>query len=193
VGGLETQIHRGGNSTILHNCCCRFAGSRTLPQVDVRREIFHHCRELPRSSDCAPSLMAFSGAGCISTRSPSAPMATAAREEAPAPGSLSRAWLGSRITGKWVSSFSAATAAMSQVLRVTVSKVRMPRCSNSPANVAVPCCSSADEFDGPRNADVRPSTSWPSNSASDAAANPRASNLRDCHSATPATSRRRRA
>ena len=37
------------------------------------------------------------------------------------------AWLGSRITGRCVSSFSTGTAAISQVLRVAVSKVRMPR------------------------------------------------------------------
>jgi len=75
--------------------------------------------ELARSSDCAPSLMAFSGAGCTSTINPSAPIATP-RDSAGTRLRFPVAWLGSRITGRCVSSFSAGIAAMSQVLRVTV-------------------------------------------------------------------------
>ena len=37
------------------------------------------------------------------------------------------AWLGSTITGRWVYCFKRGTAEMSRVLRVSVSKVRMPR------------------------------------------------------------------
>src|SRR6266480_3729111 len=79
------------------------------------------------SSDCAPSLMAFSGAGCTSTINPSAPIATPARESAGTRLRFPVAWLGSRITGRCVNSFSAGIAAMSQVFRVTVSNVRIPR------------------------------------------------------------------
>ena len=39
------------------------------------RIIFSNC---PKSSDCAPSLIALSGAGCTSTINPSAPIATPA-------------------------------------------------------------------------------------------------------------------
>src|ERR1700736_4925922 len=39
--------------------------------------------------------------------------------------------LGSRITGRWLSSLRTGTAEMSQVLRVAVSKVRMPRSQRS--------------------------------------------------------------
>ena len=74
------------------------------------------------SSDCAPSLTAFSGAGCTSTINPSAPIATPARASAGTRLRFPVAWLGSRITGRCVSSLSAAMAAMSQVLRVTVSR-----------------------------------------------------------------------
>ena len=86
--------------------------------------IFWNCA---RSSDCAPSLMAFSGAGCTSTISPSAPIATPARDKAGTRLRFPVAWLGSRMTGKCVNSFSAGIAAMSQVFRVTVSNVRIPR------------------------------------------------------------------
>src|SRR5438876_760437 len=86
--------------------------------------IFWNCA---MSSDCAPSLMAFSGAGCTSTINPSAPMATPARDNAGTKLRFPVAWLGSRTTGRCVNSFSAGIAAMSQVLRVTVSNVRMPR------------------------------------------------------------------
>src|SRR6266851_4709126 len=86
--------------------------------------IFWNCA---MSSDCAPSLMAFSGAGCTSTINPSAPIATPARESAGTRLLLPVAWLGSRITGRCVNSFSAGIAAISQVFRVTVSKVRIPR------------------------------------------------------------------
>ena len=71
--------------------------------------------------------MAFSGAGCTSTIRPSAPMATPARASAGTRLRFPVAWLGSRITGRCVSSLSTATAEISQVLRVAVSNVRMPR------------------------------------------------------------------
>src|SRR6266481_5285375 len=86
--------------------------------------IFWNCA---MSSDCAPSLMAFSGAGCTSTINPSAPIATPARESAGTRLRFPVAWLGSRTTGRCVNSFSAGIAAMSHVLRVTVSNVRIPR------------------------------------------------------------------
>src|SRR6266496_1024453 len=53
-------------------------------------------------SDWAPSLTAFSGHGWTSTISPSAPMATPARDTAGTRLRLPVAWLGSRITGRWV-------------------------------------------------------------------------------------------
>src|SRR2546429_1536686 len=59
--------------------------------------IFWNCG---RSSDCAPSLIAFSGAGCTSTINPSAPIATPARESAGTRLRFPVAWLGSRMTGK---------------------------------------------------------------------------------------------
>src|SRR5215472_14182250 len=71
--------------------------------------------------------MAFSGAGCVSTMRPSAPMATPARATGGTRLRFPVAWLGSRITGKCVSSFRTGIAEMSQVLRVAVSNVRMPR------------------------------------------------------------------
>src|SRR5260370_473826 len=86
--------------------------------------IFWNCA---RSSDCARSLMALSDAGCTSTISPSASIATPVRESAGTRLRFPVAWLGSRITGRCVNSFSAGIAAMSQVFRVTVSNVRIPR------------------------------------------------------------------
>src|SRR6516162_4647423 len=74
-----------------------------------------------RSSDWAPSLMAFSGAGCVSTIRPSAPTATPARATGGTRLRFPVAWLGSRITGRCVSSLRTGIAEMSQVLHVGVS------------------------------------------------------------------------
>ena len=59
------------------------------------------------SRDCAPSLIAFSGAGCASTIRPSAPMATPARANAGTRLRFPVVWLGSKITGRCVNSLSA--------------------------------------------------------------------------------------
>src|SRR5579875_1914700 len=77
--------------------------------------------------DCAPSLKAFSGCGCTSTINASAPIATAALHKAGTRLRLPVAWLGSKTTGRCDSSFNTGMAVMSQVLRVAVSKVRIPR------------------------------------------------------------------
>src|ERR1700730_5429002 len=69
-------------------------------------------------SDWAPSESATSGCACTSTISPSAPAAIPAsamgvtRERRPVP------WLGSTITGRWLSSLISGTALRSSVLRV---------------------------------------------------------------------------
>src|ERR1035437_398099 len=62
--------------------------------------------------ECAPSLTAFWGHGWTSTIRPSAPMATAARESGGTRLRLPVAWLGSRTTGRCVSSFNTGTAAL---------------------------------------------------------------------------------
>ncbi len=59
--------------------------------------------------------------------SPSAPAATAAIASAGTSDALPAAWLGSTITGSSVRSRSTGIAERSSVLRVAVSKVRMPR------------------------------------------------------------------
>ena len=58
---------------------------------------------------------------------PSAPAARAARDMGSTSSALPQPWLGSTITGRWVSFLSTGTAEMSKVLRVAVSKVRIPR------------------------------------------------------------------
>ena len=58
---------------------------------------------------------------------PSAPAATAALDTRLTSSHLPVPWLGSTMTGRWVSCLSIGTALMSSVLRVYVSKVRMPR------------------------------------------------------------------
>ena len=78
-------------------------------------------------SDWAPSESALSGLQCTSTIMPSAPAATAASAIG---GTLSRiptAWLGSTITGKWVSERTIGMAERSSVFLVARSKVRIPR------------------------------------------------------------------
>src|SRR5690606_36929559 len=79
------------------------------------------------AGDCAPAASPLSGSTCASRRRPSAPAATAARAIA---GTLSRMptpWLGSATTGRWERFSITGMAEMSMVLRVAVSKVRMPR------------------------------------------------------------------
>ena len=75
----------------------------------------------------AASLQDSAGTGCDSMSSPSAPAATAARASAGTQSARPAAWLGSTITGSGVRSRSTGTADTSRVLRVAVSKVRMPR------------------------------------------------------------------
>ena len=58
---------------------------------------------------------------------PSAPAATLAMERGFTRREVPEAWLGSTITGRCVRLLSTGTAEMSSVLRVLVSKVRMPR------------------------------------------------------------------
>ena len=58
---------------------------------------------------------------------PSAPAATPASAIGLISQRLPVAWLGSTITGRWVRWWSSGMAARSSVLRVYVSKVRMPR------------------------------------------------------------------
>ena len=78
-------------------------------------------------SDCAPSLSAWSGSGWTSTSRPSAPAATAARAMGT---TLSRRPVpceGSATIGRCDSFFTIGMAEISMVLRVYVSKVRIPR------------------------------------------------------------------
>src|SRR5271155_59604 len=85
------------------------------------------CSNCAGSSDCAPSDSAWSGSLCTSISSPSAPAATAARAIA---ATLSRRPVpcdGSAIIGKCESFLITGIAAISKVLRVYVSNVRMPR------------------------------------------------------------------
>ena len=65
---------------------------------------------------------------------PSAPTATAARASAGTKLRLPVAWLGSRMTGKWVSSWSSGTAAISQVLR-ELDETRQSKILDSAARV----------------------------------------------------------
>src|SRR5713226_4311300 len=113
---------------MIHLAAAKASPFREAPHSSMygarSRIIFSNCA---KSSDCAPSLMAFSGAGCTSTINPSAPMATPARATAGTKLRLPVAWLGSKIIGRCVNSFSAGIAAMSQVFRVAVSNVRIPR------------------------------------------------------------------
>ena len=83
-------------------------------------------RNGPGRRDCGPSLIASSGRTCTSTRSPSAPAATAALDMAATRSALPTAWLGSTITGRCVSCFRSGTALRSRVFRVSVSNVRIP-------------------------------------------------------------------
>ena len=80
-----------------------------------------------KSSDCGPSESARSGQGCTSMISPSAPTATAARDTAAIRLCLPVPCDGSAITGRCDRSRASATAARSIVLRISVSKVLMPR------------------------------------------------------------------
>src|SRR5579883_16464 len=99
-----------------------------LPTADAMRR--SSCMSLVNCSGksvCAPSEKAFSGLGWTSMRRPSAPAAMAARAMA---GTLSRRPTpcdGSPRTGRCESFLRTGMAEMSMVLRVYVSKVRMPR------------------------------------------------------------------
>src|SRR5713101_6747899 len=68
---------------MIHLAAAKASPFREAPHSSMygasSRIIFSNCG---KSSDCAPSLMAFSGAGCTSTINPSAPIATPARESA---------------------------------------------------------------------------------------------------------------
>ena len=87
-------------------------------------------------SDCIPSETALAGSGCTSTKSPSAPAATPARDI----GSTKRATPvpcdGSTITGRWVNSASSGTTARSSTLRVAESNERKPRSHRTTLRVA---------------------------------------------------------
>src|ERR1017187_47361 len=76
----------------------------------------------PKSSDCAPSESARSGQGCTSIINPSAPTATAARETAAIRLCFPVPCEGSAITGRCERSRANATAARSNVFRISVSK-----------------------------------------------------------------------
>ena len=77
--------------------------------------------------DCGPSDSAFSGSVCTSTVMPSAPAATAARAMGLTLARRPVPWLGSTMIGRWLSFFTTGMAERSSVLRVEVSKVRIPR------------------------------------------------------------------
>ena len=77
--------------------------------------------------DWAPSHRAWGGSLCTSMSRPSAPAAMAAMLIRSTIHALPQAWEGSTTTGRWDSCFTASTAERSRVLRVKVSKVRMPR------------------------------------------------------------------
>ena len=79
--------------------------------------------------------MAFSGSGCTSTMMPSAPTAAAARLSGSTRSRRPAAWLGSTMTGRWLSSLSTGTAVRSSVKRYAVSKVRMPRSQRMTASL----------------------------------------------------------
>ena len=87
---------------------------------------------------------------------PSAPAAVAASAMGLTIHEMPVAWLGSTITGRWVSFFSTGMAAMSRVARLSVSKVRMPRshritCRLPPARIySAACRSSVTVADMPR-------------------------------------------
>jgi hypothetical protein len=80
-----------------------------------------------KSRDCGPSDRARSGQGCTSMMRASAPTAIAARETGPMRLCLPVPCDGSATTGRCDSSLASATAARSNVLRMPVSKVFMPR------------------------------------------------------------------
>src|SRR5205085_8204348 len=84
-------------------------------------------RKASTDSDWSPSDSASSGAGCTSMMRPSAPAAIAAKASGATRSARPPAWLGSTITGRCVSDLSTGIAAMSSVLRVAVSYVRVPR------------------------------------------------------------------
>ncbi len=69
------------------------------------------------TSCCGPSQIAWSGCGWTSTMIPSAPAAAAASESGSTRSRRPAAWLGSTITGRWLSSLSTGTAIRSSVKR----------------------------------------------------------------------------
>ena len=75
----------------------------------------------------APSHLALAGLLWTSIIRPSAPAATAALASSGTIQAWPQAWLGSTMTGRWVILWSMTTPARSSVLRILVSKVRMPR------------------------------------------------------------------
>src|SRR6266851_1233759 len=77
--------------------------------------------------DWAPSLSARSGSQCTSMIRPSAPAATAARAIGATMSRRPAPWLGSATIGRWLSFLTTGIAEMSNVLRVAVSNVRIPR------------------------------------------------------------------
>ncbi len=84
-------------------------------------------RRSSSTSACGPSHSACSGCGWTSTMMPSAPTAMAARESGTTRSRRPPECDGSTITGRCESACATGTALMSRVLRVAVSKVRMPR------------------------------------------------------------------
>src|SRR5438477_2216806 len=79
---------------------------------------------------CAPSLQASAGFGCTSISKASAPIATAPLHMAMTKSALPAPWLGSITIGHCDSFLIIGTVERSSVLRVYVSKVRIPRSQN---------------------------------------------------------------
>src|SRR5690606_5750714 len=73
-------------------------------------------------NDWGPSESAFSGQGCTSIISPSAPAANAAQARGKTRSLRPAAWLGSTITGRWLKPLTRGTALISSIFRVAVSK-----------------------------------------------------------------------
>ncbi len=107
----------------------RSSGAIKLRPIAAATALSRAIRALKFSqvSDCAPSDAARSGSGWTSTMIPSAPAASAASASGATRYHLPVPCDGSAITGRWLRRLARATAFRSMVLRVAVSKVRMPR------------------------------------------------------------------
>ena len=109
------------------------SGARDISDAATRRHggswrtAWARARRSAPNSAWGPSQSAFSGSGCTSTMTPSAPTAIAARDRGTTRSRRPPACEGSTMIGRWLVACTTGTAEMSRVLRVLGSKVRMPR------------------------------------------------------------------